>query len=110
DGNAASLDHRTGGLVTGIDGYVADNLLLGILAGYSHSKLEVADRASSGSSDNYHVGLYSGTELGGLGIRAGSAYTWHKIATDRSISLPGLNDRLRADYDAGTFQAFGELG
>jgi len=38
------------------------------------------------------------------------AYTWHDIGTDRSVAFNGLSDRLSADYDAHTFQAFGEAG
>ncbi|MGN6305649.1 MAG: autotransporter outer membrane beta-barrel domain-containing protein, partial [Mesorhizobium sp.] len=58
DGNAAGLDRSTGGFFTGIDGLVADNVRLGIMTGYSHSSFDVDGRASSGSSDSYHLGLY----------------------------------------------------
>jgi len=110
DGNAAGLDRSTGGFFTGIDGQVAENLRLGIMTGYSHSSFDVDGRASSGSSDSYHLGLYGGTEMGALGLRSGLAYSWHDISTARSVAFPGFADSLSADYDAGTFQAFGEAG
>lgn len=110
DGNAAQLDRSTGGFVTGLDGLVAENVRLGIMTGYSHSSFDADDRASAGSSDNYHLGLYGGTQMGALGLRAGAAYTWHNVTTSRSVKFPGFADSLSADYDAGTFQAFGELG
>jgi outer membrane autotransporter protein len=69
-----------------------------------------AARASSGSSDNLHLGLYGGSQWGQLGVRAGAAYTWHDIETTRQITLPGFSETLSADYDAGTAQAFGEVG
>ncbi|MFC0662163.1 autotransporter outer membrane beta-barrel domain-containing protein [Eoetvoesiella caeni] len=47
---------------------------------------------------------------GALGLRTGLAYSWHDVHTRRSVDIPGLNDSLRADYDEGTLQAFGELG
>lgn len=109
DGNAASLDRATGGLLTGVDGIVAD-WRIGLLAGYSHSRFDSDGRASSGSGDSYHLGLYGGTEWGSLGFRSGLAYTWHDIDIRRAVAIPGLAERLTADYSPGTFQTFGELG
>src|SRR3546814_6615561 len=65
---------------------------------------------STGSSDNYHVALYGGSQWGALGLRVGAAYSWHDIETARSVSLPGLSGKLSADYSAGTQQDFAELG
>lgn len=109
DGNAANLDRSTGGLLVGTDTMVGD-WRVGVLAGYSHSRFDVYDRIATGSSDNYHLGLYGGTEWGDVAFRTGATYTWHDIDTDRSISIPGFTDALKAGYSAGTFQAFGELG
>jgi outer membrane autotransporter protein len=110
NGNAASLDATTGGFLTGMDGLMTDQVRLGLLAGYSHSSFDADARASSGSAENYHLGLYAGTQWGDLGLRAGLAYTWSDIETNRAVIIPTLTNRLNADYDAGTFQAFGELG
>ena len=92
----------------------ADALLsdwrIGLIAGYSHSEFDVADRASSGDSDNYHLGLYGGTEWGDVAFRSGIAYSWHDLSTSRAVSFSGIDEVLTADYMAGTFQAFGELG
>ena len=68
------------------------------------------DRRSSGSSDNYHLGLYGGTSWGDLAFRSGAAYSWHDVTTHRSVAFPGFGDSLRANYNAGTAQVFGELG
>ena len=108
DGNAAGLDRTLGGVLIGADGLVAENLRLGLMTGYSHS--DVDGRASSGSSDNYHLGLYGGSQWGALGLRFGAAYSWHDIETARSVAFPGFAESLDANYDAATMQAFGELG
>jgi len=109
DGNAASLDRETGGMLIGADG-IAGDWRLGLLAGYSHSSFRADDRASSGASDNYHVGLYGGTQWGNVFLRTGASYTRHDIETSRTVAIPGLSDSLTGDYHAGSFQAFGELG
>ena len=115
DGNAGAVKSSVGGFVTGIDGAVLDTWRLGLLAGYSHSSFDMDDRASSGSSDNYTLGAYAGTEWTlnnghALAFRSGLAYTWHDIDMNRSVAFPGFADNLSGDYDAGSFQVFGELG
>ncbi|SKC01495.1 outer membrane autotransporter barrel domain-containing protein [Bosea thiooxidans] len=110
DGNAAKLTRSTGGFLIGVDAAVFDTLRFGLLAGYGRSRFDVNGRLSSGESDNYHLGLYGGGEWGALSLRTGLSYTWHDLSTRRSVVSAGLGDTLRADYDAGTAQAFGELG
>ncbi|MDH7785656.1 outer membrane autotransporter protein [Ochrobactrum sp. 19YEA23] len=113
--NAGSVKSSVGGFVTGIDGVVLDTWRLGLLAGYSHSSFDVDDHASSGSSDNYTLGAYAGRQWTinnghALAFRSGLAYTWHDVDMNRSVAFPGIADNLSGDYDAGSFQLFGELG
>lgn len=109
DSNAARLNRSSGGFLMGLDAPAFDSWRLGMMAGYSHTSFDVKDRSSSGSSDNYHLGLYGGTQWGNLAFRTGAAYTWHDISTSRNIVFPGFTDRLKSDYAAGTAQVFGEF-
>ncbi|MGB3425428.1 autotransporter outer membrane beta-barrel domain-containing protein, partial [Castellaniella sp.] len=109
DGNAAGLHRSSSGFLAGVDGLVAPKLRLGVLAGYSHDRFDTDGSDASGSSDNYHLGLYGGAQHGALSLKAGAIYTWHQVSTRRSAAFPGYTDRLTADYDARTFQAFGEV-
>lgn len=113
--NTSRMKSSVGGFVTGIDRLVYENWRLGLLAGYSHTSFDVDSSASSGSSDNYTIGAYTGTEWqmsdgNALAFSSGLAYTWHQLDMNRSVAFPVFNDSLSADYDAGTFQIFGELG
>ncbi len=110
DGNAAKLTHSTGGFLIGADTTVLDTWRVGALAGYSRTDFDVNDRYASGSSDNYHLGLYGGTSWGKLGFRSGLAYSWNDTDTSRSVDFPGFSDRLKGGYRSGTFQVFGDLG
>lgn len=110
DGNAAQINSSTGGFFLGADMPVFETWRLGVIAGYSRTNFDVDARASSGSSDNYPLGVYAGTQWGNLGFRSGLAYTWHEIDTSRSVVFPGFSESLTSSYDASTFQAFGELG
>jgi len=114
DGNAGRTKSTLGGFSTGIDAAVYDNWRLGVMAGYSRSTFKTASRNSSGSSDNYSLGVYGGTEwaaaASSVGLRTGLAYSWHNLEMGRSVAFNGFSDNLSADYNAGTFQIFGELG
>jgi outer membrane autotransporter protein len=110
DGNAAKLNRSTGGLFFGVDAPVSADARLGVVAGVGRTSFNVADRSSSGSSDDYSIGLYGGKRWGNLAFRSGVGYTLHDISTNRSVSFPGFSDNLKSNYRAGTAQAFGELG
>ncbi|TJV24571.1 MAG: autotransporter domain-containing protein [Mesorhizobium sp.] len=109
DGNAAPISSSTGGFLTGIDSAFGDNWRAGVIAGFSHSSFNVDDRASSGDSQNWHLGLYGGGQWGAFGLRAGAAYTWHDISMGRHVAFAGLDNSLSADYDAASAQAFAEI-
>lgn len=110
NGNAAQLDYSTGGFLAGVDTSMAETWRVGLLAGYSHTSFDVDERRSSGSSANYHLGAYAGKHWDNIGFRSGLAYTWHRVDAQRGVGFPGFSDSLESDYNAGTFQAFAELG
>jgi outer membrane autotransporter protein len=110
DGNAAALNHTTSGFFTGVDAPIFDGWRAGILAGYGRSDFNVSGRASSGTSDDYHIGLYGGAQWGAIGLRTGITFTSHDIRTGRSVAFSGFADSLSAGYNAGTLQIFGDLG
>ncbi|RLP78198.1 autotransporter domain-containing protein [Xanthobacter tagetidis] len=109
-GNAAAVSDSTGGFLIGADAMVGDGWRLGVAGGYSDTAFSISGRNASGSSENWHAGLYGGRTWGPLALRAGLAYTLQDISTSRSVAFTGYRDNLSADYDAGTVQAFGELG
>ncbi|AYD03454.1 autotransporter domain-containing protein [Neorhizobium sp. NCHU2750] len=104
----ASIDRSTGGLIVGADGEVSDSWRAGFAFGYSHGSYDADRLSSSGNSDDYHVGIYTGGKLDGFGLQAGAAYSFHDIDTKRNVSALGLDQQLKADYDAHTLQIFGE--
>ncbi|WP_271893154.1 autotransporter domain-containing protein [Candidatus Phyllobacterium onerii] len=108
DGNAAGYSRNTGGFVTGLDGVVADDWRMGVLAGYGNISLD--SRASNASVDSYSVGLYGGTAWDNLRLSLGTALTQSEIGADRMAVFGNLVNRHSASYDAKTVQVFGELG
>lgn len=107
--NAAGVSSNTGGFMMGADALLAD-WRLGLLAGYSTTSVNLDGDASSSDADSWHAGLYAGRNWGALALRAGLAASWSDVTSVRSMAFNGYADTLTGDYDASTFQAFGELG
>jgi outer membrane autotransporter protein len=109
NGNAAALSESVGGFLVGVDMPIYD-WRVGYFGGFSRTDFDVKARSSSGNSNNYHLGMYGGTQWGDLGLRLGASYSWSGLSTDRSVVVGDLSNGLRANYNAGTTQVFGELG
>ncbi|MBS0382871.1 MAG: autotransporter domain-containing protein [Proteobacteria bacterium] len=108
NGNAAQLDYTTNGVLLGADRGVGGNAHVGVVGGYTQTGVDIGARASSASSRNLDLGVYAGLQLNAWGLHAGVANTWHRIASNRYLTVPGLVGHAQADYDANTTQAFGE--
>jgi outer membrane autotransporter protein len=109
DGNAARLRRATGGVISGVDATFEERWRLGFAGGYTQSLLNIDDRRSSATINNYHLALYGGGELGAWALRGGAALTWHTIDSERTIVFPAFFDSAKASYDARTAQMFGEV-
>lgn len=107
--NAAALSHTTGGFLIGTDVPVYD-WRLGFFGGYSRTDFKADARSSWGSSDNYHLGAYGGTNWDGVAVRLGASYSWNALATERLVAFGNFSNNLTATYNAGAAQIFGEVG
>src|ERR1044072_5563273 len=103
DGNAATVRRDLAGFISGIDTRVGSNGRLGVAAGYTGSKNALDARGNS-DVETAHIAGYGGWNLGAFNLRAGAAYAFHTIATDRTVAFPGFFDRLTANYDGHTGQ------
>lgn len=109
DGNTAGLSQTTGGFLVGVDVPVWD-WRVGVFGGYSRGDFAVDARASSGGSNNYHLGAYGATRLGDVDLRLGGSYSWSGLDTQRLVVIDTFSNNLSARYSAGTAQVFGEIG
>lgn len=107
DGNAATLNRDTRGVMIGVDTGLGSQGRVGILGGYSTSDM---DGSRGGAEvESKHAGIYAGMRVGAFGLRAGAAYSWHKIDTTRTVAFGGLTNGLTTSYDAETAQVFGDI-
>lgn len=108
DGNFAAAGQTTNGVLFGADRALGGPGRLGVVTGYTQTAVNIGARTSSASSRNLDLGVYAGAEVGAFGLRGGAAYTWHRVASNRNITVPGLVEHAFGDYQADTAQVFGE--
>ena len=108
DADSGDIRQDSGGAVLGADWAVDGNWRLGMLGGYGRTDVD-ADGAGN-DIGSLHLGLYAQRQSGPLALRLGASYSWHDNNAKRDIDFGGFSDRLRADYDADSQQAFAELG
>lgn len=106
---AESFDNDTQGFMLGGDVGNEFDGRVGLLFGYTHSKLD-SDLDSRIKSDNIHLGLYAGkTFENGLHLSGGLAHTWHRNDSERHTSFGRINEDNDVKFNARSFQAYGEV-
>lgn len=105
---ASALEQRTGGGVLGIDWALGGEWRLGVLGGYSRTRLD--STGLDGSVRSWHAGVYAQRQSGPLALRLGAAYSSHDGDSKRNVAFSDFEERLKGDYDADSQQAFVELG
>lgn len=108
NGDDASLSHTLGGFLVGADMAAGSNSRIGIVSGYTQTSVNVNQRGSNASSDDVHLGIYAGTQLGAWGLSLGAAYTQHDFDTRRTILFPDYAGHVQSSSMAYTAQIFGE--
>lgn len=112
--NTSRVTSQSKGFLVGMDAEVWRGWRTGVFAGYSQTSSKTVATNSQSDIDNYHAGVYTGTQweaMSGLvDVNFGVSGIWHQVDTDRSVSFTGFTDNLNAQYDAATTQAFAELG
>jgi fibronectin-binding autotransporter adhesin len=114
DGNAASLNRRSGGALLGADLMLYDapgsSLKVGVAGGYSQSRFDLDARLSSGRLESGHAALYAGARFGQFRLDAGAAYSWSESDIRRQVQIRGFGDLLRLQRPGSVTQGFAELG
>ncbi len=110
DGSAQAQGYKRSakGFVTGFDGSFGSHWRIGVALGYGTSEFRTSN--ATHKAESYQAG---GSLLGSYGpvsIQLGTAYGWHAIASQRHVAFGSLRQLLGDNYDARTFQAFGQLG
>jgi outer membrane autotransporter protein len=90
---------RTWGFATGLDYRVAPYTVVGFALGGGGTNFGLSDGLGGGHSDMFQGAVYSLTRVDAAYVSAALAYGWHRVSTDRNLTLPGA-DHLTADFNA----------
>ncbi|MBP2549179.1 uncharacterized protein with beta-barrel porin domain [Neorhizobium galegae] len=105
----SSLTDTGRGLAIGAKGTLVEGWDVGLTAAIGSDRVSADSGTGYSEADSYYVGLSAATSVDALRFSFGGAYTLRTIDTTRTVALGTVNDRLTADYDSQSFQAFGEV-
>ena len=105
DGNAATgsstSTSRVYGVATGANYWLSQATVAGFALAGGSTNFSVA-AGGSGRSDLFQAGSFIRHMAGSAYVSAAAAYGWHDVATDRTVTISGI-DQLRARLTANTF-------
>ncbi|WP_127088368.1 autotransporter serine protease [Aquabacter cavernae] len=105
---ALPFDWTQSGFVAGADVAVMPGLRLGLAGGVGQSSGDLDALASSVDNSHREIALYGAYDVGAFDLKAGAAYGWNSLTSQRNVSL-GTLQTLSADYDGTVGQVFGEV-
>ncbi|WP_426702014.1 autotransporter-associated beta strand repeat-containing protein [Rhodanobacter sp. Col0626] len=109
DGNAATLQANGSGLLFGAD-LPLGNSRLGVVLGHGQNSTQSNSVGSSAHVLGNHASLYGSSAFGAFALRAGVAYAWQDVHSNRTVAFGNYSDRLTSQHHAQTAQAYVEGG
>lgn len=89
------------GVAVGADYWLSPNTIAGFALAGGGTNFSVAG-GGSGRSDLFQAGAFVRHTAGSAYLTAAAAYGWQDVATDRTVSVAGI-DRLRANFSANAY-------
>jgi len=106
DGNATlgsnTSTSRLGGVAVGADYWLSPQTVAGFALAGGATSFSVANGLGSGRSDLFQAGAFVRHTVNNAYITAAAAYGWQDIATDRTVTIAGI-DQLRAHFNANAY-------
>ena len=90
---------RTAGFATGIDYHITPNSVAGFALGGGRTSYGLSGGFGGGRSDMLQAAVYTVTHVDAVYVAAALAYAWHRVSTDRVLTVAGTDD-LTAKFSA----------
>jgi outer membrane autotransporter protein len=114
DGEAATgiatLKSYTSGVATGVDYEVNRDLLAGIAGGFSNSSFSVSERATTGTVDGGHFGIYGLARSGAFYVAGVAEYAHYDNTTNRFVAGVGPVEQEKGKFSSDEWLARAEAG
>jgi len=108
NGNAAGLRSNSGGFAGGVDAAFGDNLL-GFATSYTTSSTKADGVDSEIDADTVRIAAYGAHRMGAFQLSGGASFGWSSYDSERHLTLGGIDETAKADYDGYSGSLFGEL-
>ena len=109
DGALAGSEHRSGGLMVGVDGELDNGLWLGAAAGYAETHVQSDVRRYGATIASPFAAIYGGYGSGPVTLRLGLLYADNATKGRRTVSFAGFANQLTSEAHGGTAQGSAEL-
>ncbi len=110
NGNATAVSTATAGIIAGADGWVTQDLFLGVELGFTQTAIGAPGRSSTASLQTAHLGVYGGASFDNFRARFGGSVSAQGAHVERTPAVTGVNGTLTSNYSGVTALLFGELG
>ncbi len=109
---SASLSGNTSGFAAGMDYEATRNFLVGVAGGYSYSDFSVSDRATKGTLEGAHAGLYGIAHAGSFYLAGAGEYAHYGDKTNRTVNYTGgaLDEFAKGSFSSGEWLGRAEAG
>ncbi|MHB8068259.1 MAG: autotransporter outer membrane beta-barrel domain-containing protein [Desulfobaccales bacterium] len=108
--NQTGYDFTLGGFTAGGDYRVADNLLLGLATGYSHTAAGFRGSGGAVNANTWPLNAYAAYFPGSLYAFGSVGYALNLFDLERGLNFGGLSRAAKSSTTGHQFNAYGETG
>ena len=108
DGNGSEVDHRSAGMLAGVESKITDDFIIGATVGYFSTHAEIPSQEYD--SDGFIGAIMARYEhVSGIGLSLAGGAAFQAAETRRRITVGGFAATAEADYDSTSAFVSGEL-
>ena len=110
DGNAAGTNYRLGGTLFGVERWLAENTLVGVLGGYSNTSVGSRQDGANAQITGFQAGLYELHRRGSLYLSNIDAFGNNQYDVTRPISFGTLQQPATSNSSGNRWSHYTEAG
>ena len=110
DGNAGSLNYRLGGTLFGVERWIGENTMIGVLGGYAATSVGSRQDSSSAQVSSYQVGLYELHRRDNLYLSNVDAFGNNSYNVSRPLTIGNIQQTASASSSGNQWAHYTEGG
>lgn len=110
DGNGSGANYRLGGTLFGIENWISDRTLVGVLGGYSYTSLRDRQDSSNANINGFQVGLYELHRAESLYVSNIDAFGNNQYDVTRPINFGNVSQTATGSMNGNRWSHYTEVG